>query len=1096
MLHAKLFMRCLAWGPWLLAVGLVLGWSGEAEAQTDLKLSVNPNSVREDAGATAITVTVEVTDDTAVDADTYVLLSVSSQGLNSRFNIRLTDLVIPAGKKKATGTFTIIPIDDESADEDLSIEISGNAGSKTVKPTTITLIDNDKASKKISLSADIVELNRFDGATKIAVTATLDGKALNSATSFALTIGDHPDLDSPIDDAGATADNREAQRDLDYTVTLATITIPRNAVSGTATITVTPSRRGLPGTIRLGVPDRDADTEGIQLAVGGLTVSPVDIKIKKEAAATADTVTLSQESIRESAGETTIELKVTLTSALIKDEVMRLVLLSDGAALPSGGTVSGTPTRDIHYTLAFGPPVTIPAGATEATTKFTLTPRNDTEAVTRGSIYIQVMIGSVSVVKTIAIADDDANSTKISLEVAPTAISEGSGSTDVVVTGTLNGRALGDDLVVLLTIDPDPKDTDAKGKVVDVVEATRDIDYRAVLRSLRIPAGALSGTATITITPVDDNVVDSGEKIRLTVPNKQISARSAEGDVLQLTVGTVDITLKDGEDSASDGGEDSAPSFALGASIADQAYTVGVAIASLVLPAATGGDGSPTYSVSALPAGLVFDPSTRTLSGAPTAATNGAVVVTYTATDSDGDAAELTFTVAATAATAATAEDGAMLAFASGASIADQAYTVGVAIASLVLPAPTGADCALTYSVSALPAGLVFDPSTRTLSGTPTAATDGAVVVTYTATDNDEEKESVELAFTITVNSALSFGEISRVMAAGLTAEPAVVLENAGATAISLTFTLASASLTNEAVLFSIVEPSNGPAAVRDVDYTAELEALIIIPAGTTETTTTLTLTPTNDNNEGPKALGVQALLVSTGEILVKDIEIAAAAASSKSITLSASPSTLSEQDDLTAIRVTATLNEALGSDATVHLAIDDASTATRNLDYVTLFTPSLEIPAGSITGTMRLYVDPVADDLEEGDEVIRLIGTIDGLTGDEVEITISESAAAKAVIQTRPAAFELANNYPNPFNPTTTIRYALPLSSDVELTVYNMVGQAVRTLVSEHQSAGRYSVEWDATNDSGHRLSSGLYFYHLQVGGQFHDIKRMLLLK
>ena len=102
----------------------------------------------------------------------------------------------------------------------------------------------------------------------------------------------------------------------------------------------------------------------------------------------------------------------------------------------------------------------------------------------------------------------------------------------------------------------------------------------------------------------------------------------------------------------------------------------------------------------------------------------------------------------------------------------------------------------------------------------------------------------------------------------------------------------------------------------------------------------------------------------------------------------------------------------------------------------------------------------------------------------------------APVQLQTRPEAFALANNYPNPFNPATTIKYALPQAADVELTVYNVVGQVVRTLVTEHQSAGRYVVEWDATNDNGHSLSSGMYFYRLQAGGEFHEVKKMLLLK
>jgi len=102
----------------------------------------------------------------------------------------------------------------------------------------------------------------------------------------------------------------------------------------------------------------------------------------------------------------------------------------------------------------------------------------------------------------------------------------------------------------------------------------------------------------------------------------------------------------------------------------------------------------------------------------------------------------------------------------------------------------------------------------------------------------------------------------------------------------------------------------------------------------------------------------------------------------------------------------------------------------------------------------------------------------------------------APVQIQTRPEAFALANNYPNPFNPATTIKYALPEASQVRLEVFNVVGQVVRTLVDNHQNAGRYVVQWDASNDQGHSLSSGIYFYRLQAGGEFLEVKKMLLLK
>ena len=91
--------------------------------------------------------------------------------------------------------------------------------------------------------------------------------------------------------------------------------------------------------------------------------------------------------------------------------------------------------------------------------------------------------------------------------------------------------------------------------------------------------------------------------------------------------------------------------------------------------------------------------------------------------------------------------------------VEDQAYTAGAAISALVLPEATGGEGAITYRVSELPAGLSFDDSTRTISGTPEAATDGTVEVTYTA--EDSTGAAVTLIFSITVNPPLSFGDLS-----------------------------------------------------------------------------------------------------------------------------------------------------------------------------------------------------------------------------------------------------------------------------------------------------------------------------------------------
>ncbi|MBN2011405.1 T9SS type A sorting domain-containing protein [candidate division KSB1 bacterium] len=94
-----------------------------------------------------------------------------------------------------------------------------------------------------------------------------------------------------------------------------------------------------------------------------------------------------------------------------------------------------------------------------------------------------------------------------------------------------------------------------------------------------------------------------------------------------------------------------------------------------------------------------------------------------------------------------------------------------------------------------------------------------------------------------------------------------------------------------------------------------------------------------------------------------------------------------------------------------------------------------------------------------------------------------------------RALGIELEQNYPNPFNPETAISYHISAVSDVKLTIFNVQGQAIRTLVQGQQAAGSYQVPWDGLNDAGLRVASGPYLYCLQVGNQTMT-KQMMLLK
>ena len=93
------------------------------------------------------------------------------------------------------------------------------------------------------------------------------------------------------------------------------------------------------------------------------------------------------------------------------------------------------------------------------------------------------------------------------------------------------------------------------------------------------------------------------------------------------------------------------------------------------------------------------------------------------------------------------------------------------------------------------------------------------------------------------------------------------------------------------------------------------------------------------------------------------------------------------------------------------------------------------------------------------------------------------------------PVTYILHQNYPNPFNPITTLRYDLPENSLVNVTVYDMLGRQVKTLINQTQDAGYKSIVWDATNDYGKPVSAGIYLYQIQAG-EYIRAKKMVLLK
>ena len=1229
----KLFTRRLAHLPWLLAVGLALGWTPVA---AEIRLSVDKDRIHEDAGRTEITVIAENYDDSNnvanVPNDTYVNLTPSTAGLNSRFNIELPTLIIRQGRSQASGTIIFIPIDDnlkgnddidDGIADDLTITINGSAGTIPVFSTSITLIDDDKASQNIRLTFSPATLSKRAGPTEIVVTAELDGKVMTSDVSFQLL----------IDEASSSV-----RRDTDYSATLASIEIRRRKSSGTATITITPKDQGT------GIITLTGSLAGINVIAGQIRITAASLGITS--------LTATPASVRENVGLTEIALTVTLDQAPVVDETVTFRITS-----PSSGTKA---VRDIDYRaiLPPGSAITVAAGRTRGTATLTFTPLDNEEEDGHRSLDVQATSSGGVARTTITILDDEILTQTIELSVSPAQIREDAGVTEVAITATLIGDVLDEDVILRFQ--------------TDTSTAIRDVDYERPGISVTIPAGQTQGSGTFTITPIDDGTEEPSETITLRVLS---NPQNEDGD--PIVVSTATITLKDTGKHVEPAVDDTTPAFA--DTVADLSVTVGTAITPVVLPVAAG-DGILTYSVSTLPEGLTFNAAARMLLGTPTAATNGAVFVIYTVIDGDGispESAVLRFTIEVVP------KPPLAISVSNRSSIREDAGPTEVTL-TVTLAEAAPADEAVQFDFvvpsAGTPAVRYVDYEARLPKDQviiiPAGETEGTRTITLNPLDNDEVDghRSLGVEATASVGSAQTNITITDDETPStfivLAVRPYAISEEDGRTSVEVTATLDGKELTEDITVTLSVD-YNGSTATRDVDYAALFnpDASLVIPAGSITGSRQFVVAPQVDTlaegNEIIKLIGVVEGLTgaavdltlsdpapeptvpaepdSSGSATAINLEYTVGVAISPLVlpevgggtgelsygvsglpagltfdattrTIAGTPAAVTDGP----VTVTVTVTDEAGAVSTASFSItvnpssSDSSfrfaAAIANQEYTvdTAISPLVlpiatggigelsygvsGLPAGltfdaatrTISGTPSAATDgavtvtytaideagntivetfsitvnkkPDFSDLFDlfgsskvvptashdltairefvvGQRVEGLVlpvasgGTAPltyslspalpaGLTFDAATRTIAgtsraaaetaytytvtdaNGATASLLLQTLPTAFSLAANFPNPFNPATTIRYALPQAAAVELTVYNVVGQPVRTLVAEHQSAGRYAVEWDATDDRGHGVSSGMYFYRLQAGEEFREVKKMLLLR
>ena len=154
---------------------------------------------------------------------------------------------------------------------------------------------------------------------------------------------------------------------------------------------------------------------------------------------------------------------------------------------------------------------------------------------------------------------------------------------------------------------------------------------------------------------------------------------------------------------------------------------------------------------------------------------------------------------------------------------------------------------------------------------------------------------------------------------------------------------------------------------------------------------------------------------------------------------------------------------------------------------------PTFGFIAYSETETFQVNFD--AADLTSGVYNANMILNFNTGASDTIVITMNVGGLNVEEPVTVPGSFTLYQNYPNPFNPVTTFSYDLPEDALVNITIYDIMGQVVRTLVNIEQTAGFKSIQWNATNDAGQPVSAGPYLYTIQAG-EHKSTKKMVLLK
>ena len=873
---------------------------------TGWQLGIVPGVVAESATATELTVTASYIRN-GRSADERVATFETQGGVATAGTdyvaVPPTTITIPAFATNASTTISFMATPDtETETGNESVFFVGTLRDSANEPVTLTfqrgtlfIQDPPPVPTSVTLSVNPAMVSESADATTITVTATLVGGRFAEERRVTLSA-----------DSASTATVTT-----DYTPAIThTITIPALATSGSVEI---PFTAVMDTEVEAGgetvIIGRNLATAGGTAAVSrDITVTPVTLTINDPAADTTPTF-----------GTETVTAQVYARGTAVN---LTLPTVTDGNGVITYTLAPTALAAGLTFNPAANPPTITGTPNTQAsptTYTYTATDEDGDDA----SLMFDISVG----------ASMSTPPTTQTLTISPTMVTESATATDITATVTLTGGTY--NVERLFNI-----------RTTESGAATAGTDYTAFANVvLTIPANMASGSQTFPFTATDDMTADDGETLSIDSTLLRFSGLGAD---TSLAVASATLTINDPV-----AGPDTSPAFANGARIPTQDFTVGVRIASLSLPQATGGDGTLTYTLTpALSAGLTFDGTARTITGTPTTAAT-LVTYRYTATDMDGDTATLTFRVTVVASTGPTF---------GGATVTDQAYFAATTITPVTLPAATGGTGAITYTLTPAIPGLTLNPTSRVLTGTPTTVA-GATMHTYTATDGD--MNTATLMFSITIDAA----DTTPAFTAGATVSAQTFTMNTAITPL----TLPVATGGNGAIVYTLTPAIPG----------LTLDSATGVLSGTPTTVAGATMhTYTAGDTDGSAA--------GTDEVSLM-FSITVVQAPPTRIDLSVSPTTVTESGTATPVTVTATLIDgAFTAERTITVASTDG-TATA-ADYTAVSNTVLTIPANMASASVDIMFTATVDTIAEpaGETVLigRSVTTGTGAVDSDIPVT------------------------------------------------------------------------------------------------------------